>query len=58
MNKKLTDSEIIKALESYIKDIACAKCGFKDNYLLIVIKNALDLINRQKQIMTGCKNHI
>ena len=48
MDKKLPDSEIIKALESYIKDITCAKCGFKDNYLLIVIKNALDLINRQK----------
>ena len=44
----MTDREIVKALESYIKDIACAKCGFKDNYLLIVIKNALDLINRQK----------
>ena len=55
MDKKLPDSEIIKALESYIKDITCAKCGFKDNYLLIVIKNALDLINRQKARVEKCE---
>lgn len=40
------DSEIVKALESYIKDIGCAKCDFKDKYLLTVLKSALDLINR------------
>ena len=45
-DKKLTDSEIVKALESYIKDIGCAKCNFKDKYLLTVLKSALDLINR------------
>ena len=46
MDKKLTDKEIIKALDSYKKDIGCAKCGFKDKYLFIVIENTLDLINR------------
>lgn len=45
-DKKLTDSEIVKALKNYIKDIGCAKCGFKDKYLLVIIKSALDLINR------------
>jgi hypothetical protein len=45
-DKKPPDSEIVKALESYIKDIGCAKCNFKDKYLLTVLKSALDLINR------------
>ena len=48
-DKKLTDSEIVKALESYIKDIGCAKCDFKDKYLLTVLKSALALINRLQE---------
>lgn len=50
-DKKLTDKEIKKALESYIKDIGCAKCGFKDKYLLAVLDNTLDLITRQQAIV-------
>ena len=42
----MTDNDIKKALESYINDITCAKCGFKDQYLLGVIISALDYINR------------
>jgi chromosome segregation ATPase len=46
MPNKLTVAEIKKALDSYKTDIGCAKCGFKDKYLLAVLDNTLDLINR------------
>ena len=44
----MTDTEIIKALESYINDISCLQCGAKDKYLLTTIDSTLDLIKRQK----------
>lgn len=43
---KMTDNEIKKNLEIYIKDIRCVKCDFEDECLFDVIKSALDLINR------------
>lgn len=42
----MTDNEIVKALNNYLNDIRCAKCGFKDNYLLKVIEATTDLLNR------------
>ena len=47
--------EIKKDLDSYKKDIGCAKCGFEDKYLLTILENALDLINRYEEIVKKCE---
>ena len=48
-DKKLTDSEIVKALECCKSNQGCGGCFFKkEEYCINVLKNlALDLINRQ-----------
>lgn len=44
----MTDKEIIKALESKIHLVEYADSSYADNVSLELLKNALDLINRQQ----------
>lgn len=44
----MTDKEIIKALESEIHLVEYADSSYADNVSLELLKNALDLINRQQ----------
>lgn len=53
-DKKLTDSEIVKALECCVESNSCSKCPFVDIADIRVCttelsKNALDLINRLQE---------
>lgn len=52
MDNKLTDNEIIKALENCLKN-ECDKCSFKDSEIcqIDLMKLLFDLINRQKAII-------
>ena len=62
MSDKLTDNEIIKALEccTHTSDwnMRCSECPFSNsiNCRALLARNALSLINRQKAEMVGDNN--
>ena len=62
MDKKLTDNEIIKALEccGNIVDSTCKGCVYHETYnascVVRLMRDALDLINRQKAEIESLKH--
>lgn len=51
----MTDKEIIKALESEIHLVEYADSSYADNVSLVLLKNALDIINKQQAQLRSAK---
>ena len=55
---RMTDNEIIKALESEVKSAEYVDSYYCDGVDLTLIKSAIDLINRQQEENQNLKGHL